>query len=327
MSKQTVHNRLIALDELVVDVEQVEETPEELDLFADEDHVHLTPKGRGIVPYVTITEGMDTTDPKRHKTIHPLHIAGFGMSAEAFQENVLAVVTERYDLDKVLKIRVHADSGSWIKSLSEVLPHAELVIDGFHLEKELKKFFRLDSACFYAPSIRYALKNNDIEKFTTYCNEVFSRQKTDKEREKAHDFMTYVISHWDAIALRMSGEVCGSCTEPLVSHLLSERLSRDPIAWSRDGLSKMTMLLIYTKNGGVVTTDKIHTHPVENAECSFKENGYTKYKEYADKQIETVLDGHYNWDLFEKKSFDHGKIDASYIIRKAFGSIRPLSIA
>ena len=42
MSRQTVHNRLVALDDLVVPVERAEETPETLDIFADEDHVHLT---------------------------------------------------------------------------------------------------------------------------------------------------------------------------------------------------------------------------------------------------------------------------------------------
>lgn len=101
VSRQTVHNRLVALDDLVTPVKRMEETPETLDIFADEDHVHLTPKGKAIVPLVTITNGMDVSDPKRHKTIHPIHLAAFGMTADAFRENVNAVLTERYDLGKV----------------------------------------------------------------------------------------------------------------------------------------------------------------------------------------------------------------------------------
>ncbi len=101
ISRQTLHNRLVALDDLVMPVERVEGMPETLDIFADEDHVHLTPKGQAIVPLVTITEGMDVSNPKRHKTIHPIHVAAFGMAPDAFKENVLAVLTERYALDKV----------------------------------------------------------------------------------------------------------------------------------------------------------------------------------------------------------------------------------
>ena len=113
ISRQTVHNRLVALDDLTAEVERVENTPETLDIFADEDHVHLTPKGSAIVPLVTVTEGMDTSNPKRHKTIHPLHIGAYGMEQSAFDENVLAVLTERYDLDQVKQINVHADGGNW----------------------------------------------------------------------------------------------------------------------------------------------------------------------------------------------------------------------
>ena len=154
ISRQTVHNRLTALDDLVMPVERVEETPETLDIFADEDHVHLTPKGQAIVPLVTITEGMDVSNPKRHKTIHPIHVAAFGMAPDAFKENVLAVLTERYDLDKVKQINIHADGGSWILGLQQLIPHSRLILDGYHLEKELRSFLRLEGASCYAKAIR-----------------------------------------------------------------------------------------------------------------------------------------------------------------------------
>ena len=89
-----------------------------LDIFADEDHVHLNPKGNAIVPLVTTTEGMDKSNPKCHATIRPFHIAAYGMPMAAFQENVLAVLTEKYTLEKVKQINVHGDGGSWIYGLS-----------------------------------------------------------------------------------------------------------------------------------------------------------------------------------------------------------------
>ena len=41
VSRHTVSNKVNALKEIVRDVERVEETPEELHLFEDEDHVRL----------------------------------------------------------------------------------------------------------------------------------------------------------------------------------------------------------------------------------------------------------------------------------------------
>ena len=158
MSRQAVHDRLVALDDLVMPVERVKETPNTLDIFADEDHVHLTPKGKAIVPLVTITEGMDESNPKRHRTIKPIHIAAFDMTAEAFRENVIAVLTERYDLEKVKQINVHGDGASWIQALQQLIPHSRLVLDGYHLEKELRSFLRLDGAKQYAGAIRQAMK-------------------------------------------------------------------------------------------------------------------------------------------------------------------------
>ena len=38
------------------------------------------------MPLVTITEGMDTGNPKRHRLINPLHVAGYGMEAETFND-------------------------------------------------------------------------------------------------------------------------------------------------------------------------------------------------------------------------------------------------
>ena len=94
VSRQTVSNKVNALREVVQDVERIKETPEELHLFADEDHVHLKDGRNAIVPLVTISGGIDKSDPKRHRLVDPLHIAGYGMEAETFNDQVEACVNE-----------------------------------------------------------------------------------------------------------------------------------------------------------------------------------------------------------------------------------------
>ena len=321
MSRQTVHNRLVALDDLVTPVERVEEAPDTLDIFVDEDHVHLTPRGKAIVPLVTITEGMDTSNPKRHKTIHPIHVAGFGMTAEAFRENVNAVLTERYDLDEVKQINVHGDGAPWIEALQQLIPHSQPVLDGYHLEKELRSFLRLEGAKQYAAAIRQAMKKEDgYEAFERYCESIFQHQTTEKGQEKVRSFVEYCANRWSAIVVRMNKETCGSCTESQVSHVLSDRLSRNPIAWSKDGLGRMTMLVVYTKNGGKLRGEDVRIRVNDESRTAFKEDGYAIYRDYANKQADEALRAKHDWSLFEHESADLGKVDWIYMLRKSLGS-------
>ena len=78
VSRQTVNNKILSMKAPVTAMERVKTTPSELHVFADEDHVHLRPRKSAFVPLVTVTEGMDTSDPKRHRTINPVHFQGFG---------------------------------------------------------------------------------------------------------------------------------------------------------------------------------------------------------------------------------------------------------
>ena len=325
ISRQTLHNRLVALDDLVTPVERVEDTPETLDIFADEDHVHLTPKGQAIVPLVTITEGMDVSNPKRHKTIHPIHVAAFDMTPDAFKENVLAVLTERYDLDKVKQINIHADCGSWIRGLQQLISRSRLVLDGYHLEKELRSFLQLEGAGCYARAIRNSMcKEDGYEAFERYCEAIFSKQSTEKGRTKVREFVEYCANHWSAIVVRMSKETCGSCTEPMVSHVLSERLSRNPIAWSKEGLNRMTMLVVYTKNGGKVCAKDVRIRVNKQAKADFREDGYARYSEYAKKQSDEMLNVKHDWSLFDRECDTLGKVDGVYLLRKSVGAMKPL---
>lgn len=326
VSRQTVHNRMLAMKNLAVDVQRVKETPETLDLFADEDHVHLNPRRSAIVPLVTITEGMDESNPGRHRTINPLHVAAYGMSQDAFQANVLAVLNQRYDLPRVKKINLHADGGKWIAALQDQLPRCCLVMDGYHLEKYLRPFLRLEGASHYAKVVRDALKDQKgYAKFESICKKIEQLQSTEAEKNKVHVFQSYCKTHWDSIVVRMNKQTCGSCTESQVSHVLSEGLSRNPIAWSRKGLSKMTMLVVYTKNGCKVAADDVRVHTTDQADSDFRNQGYTKYAMYAKQQADELMEAFRNTDFFEPERFSFSKVDPAYIIRKSMGRLASLS--
>ena len=324
VSRQTVSNKVNALREVVQDVERVEETPEELHLFADEDHVHLKDGRNAIVPLVTISEGIDTSNPKRHKLINPLHIAGYGMDAEAFDDQVEACVYERYDLDRVKRIYIHGDGASRIIALGERFPNASHVLDGFHLEKYLKKLGHYNGAAQRMDTLRAALRDGNWKSYKKLLETIYALQ-TGKDRENCKKVILYLWNNRRAAHLRYSPDICGSCTESLVSHVLSERLSRTPLAWSERGLEKMAMLVVYRKNGRKITAKDIRvslTREELDREALLHRDGWDKYNNYMNRQIDSILDT--DWvGAFEKETVSFGKVDASFVIRKAFGSLRP----
>ena len=121
------------------------------------------------------------------------------------------------------------------------------------------------------------------------CLTIFRKQNTEKGQEQVRDFVEYCANHWSAIVVRMSKQTCGSCTEPQVSHVLSDRLSRNPIAWSKEGLNRMTMLVVYTMNGGRICAEDVRIRVYEQEKADFHEDSYARYSEYAKKQSGEML--------------------------------------
>ena len=323
VSRQTVSNKVNALREVVQDVEKVEETPEELHLFADEDHAPLNDGRNAIVPLVTISEGIDTSNPKRHRLINPLHISGYGMDAEAFNDQVEACVYERYDLDKVKRIYIHGDGASRIVALGERFPNAKHVLDGFHLEKYLKKLGHYNGAAQRMGALRAALRARNWETYKKLLGDIYTLQ-TGKDKESCKVVIRYLWNNRQAAHLRQNPDICGSCTESLVSHVLSERLSRTPLAWSERGLEKMAMLVVFRKNGGKITAKDIRvslTREEQDREAQLHRDGWNKYNSYMDRQLDLILNADWT-SAFEKETVSFGKVDASFVIRKAFGTLR-----
>ena len=328
VSRQTINNKLLSMRNVVTEVSRVRNTPSELHIFADEDHVHLRPKRSAIVPLVTVTEGIDTSNPKRHKTISPVHFQGYGMDNHTFVENVVAAIYEKYDMDRVEKVYIHADGGNWIKSLGNLMPNAIFVMDGFHLEKYFKKLFRLNGAAPYSGIVRKAVRENNFEAFAGYVTSIGEKQD-EIGKKTLYQIVNYFQNNWDSAVERMKGTYCGSCTEPLISHTLSERLSRNPLAWSKEGLAKMAMLRVFTENGGKVTAEQIRISRSKNDRskdfCALK-NGLEIYNKYAEAQVKSVFGGKHDWSFFEKSStpaaFSYGKLTGTTILLKACAKLR-----
>ena len=65
------------------------------------------------------------------------------------------------------------------------------------------------------------------------------------------------MNNWRGIVNRLNGNYPGSCTEGQVSHVLSERFSRDPLGWSEKNLGKLTKMRAYILNGGEIHSEDV----------------------------------------------------------------------
>lgn len=321
VSRQTVNNKILSLKEVVTQAVRESKTPKELHVFADEDHVHLKNGRSAIVPLVTVTEGIDESE-KRHKTISPVHFSGYRIQNDSFFEGISSFLNEKYDMDRVETVYVHSDGAQWIRAAGDWQPNVMYDMDGFHIQKRLKQIGRIEGAAPYMGALNDAICNGDIERFRLLCSRMNNRMD-ERGRKIFMEHEKFIYNHWDAIVLSMSGTVCGSCTEPLVSHVLSKRLSRNPLAWSEEGLSQMSMLRVYTKNGGVVSSIDIRVsrRKKPNRDKSSIRNGFFRYREYADKQIDGFLSAKRDWSIFDNELFHYGKLDGTSVMLKAFSQL------
>ena len=323
VSRQTVDNRVLALSEVAVAATPCKQTPEELHVFADEDHVSLQNGRNAMVPLVTVTEGIDTSK-KRHQTINAVHFEGYGISNDSFFEGISSFLNERYDMGKVKAVYVHADGGRWIDQAKDWFPHAIRVMDGYHLEKRFRQVAALNGASPYMQAIRRAVREDRFELFTSCCAKILDKQD-DQGRKRLSEFVNFLQNNWDEAVIRARNEVCGSCTEPMVSHVLSSRLSRNPLAWSEHGLRQMAMLRVYTKNGGVVSADDVRvsrSKAQQKQDAAYRVTGFAKYRAYADKQIGEFLSHKLDWGMFEPSPPDSGKVDMIHLLRNSLGALQ-----
>ena len=88
----------------------------------------------------------------------------------------------------------------------------------------------------------------------------------------------------------------------------------------------MAALLVYAKNGNKVTPKQIRvSRKAAEAEAErkeFRENGFRKYAEYAEKQTKQYLQSAHDWSIYDPVQEKSGKRTGTQVILKALGSLR-----
>ena len=274
VKKQTVKNKIHKL-EFPLNEERPEKKKrvEYLYLEADEDHVSLQfRKKKGdlienenyqknnclLTKLVYVHEGIEKEAPKstRHKLINPYYFCGVshGEGNNKFWDEIYEYIDNHYDLEKVKKIYLNADGGSWIKSGMKRIAGIAYVLDEFHLEKYVTKLtsHMKDSRGDASDELRTAIRSKTKNDFIKIVDRLEGCLKDETGLKRIAEAKEYILSNWSAAKLRLQHKdgVKGSSTEGHVSHILSSRMSSRPMGWSIIGATKMSQLRAYHLNGG-----------------------------------------------------------------------------
>jgi hypothetical protein len=169
------------------------------------------------------------------------------------------------------------------------------------------------NTCFIHNSIR----DDDKVIFKKLALNVINNCDDLPRKKKLKEDLKYLLNQWDGAVNRYKYGITGSCTEAMVSHVFSERLSRDPMGWSERGLSDMAGLRVFVKNGGVVSR--------EHFKRKTEEKHASKLAEYADEMIKSFLDFKIDNSIFENNKSSYGKVTPISVILKSMNSIKGIN--
>ena len=332
VSRQSSWNKAMNTGEVAYVPERADYIPEAIHIFADEDHVPLQDGSGTVVSLVTVCAGKRHVCKGRNELVDPFHVQGYGMDKETLWDYVYALCAEKFDLDRVGTVYVYGDGASWIRGSLDVFPNAVYVLDTFHFKKRMRSLFSGEVGAQFTLAAHTAVTKGDKVAFkataqalmTAVLDTMPEGRAREKKAENINDNIGYILNNWDAIQNAKLPGAIGSCTEALVSHVLSDRLSRSPMGWSKKGLSKMAMIRVFALNGGEVTpTD---TLAWKHCDRRFRvSNRIEKYENIVWLQQEEVLKDAKNWRWFEVDSKISRKTTGTKIALDALGKLRNVS--
>jgi len=332
VSRQSAWNKAMNTGEVAYVPKRADYTPEAIHIFADEDHVPLQDGTNAIVALVTVCAGKRSVCSGRNALIEPFHVQGYSMDKGKLWEYVYALCAEKFDMDSVSNVYIYGDGASWIKGGLDVFLDAVYVLDTFHYRKRMRSIFSGEVGAQLALTAHAAVMNNDEAAFRligkTLLASLMDSMPDGKVRERkaksVNDSIWFILNNWEAIQNSRLHGLIGSCTEAMVSHVLSERLSRGPMGWSRKGLSKMVMIRVYVLNGGRVTPEDTLSWKHSNKKLRIVDK-VEKYENIVKLQQDEVFNDVRNWRWFEVDSKISGKTTGTKVVLDALGKLRNVS--
>jgi hypothetical protein len=332
ISRQSAWNKVMNTGEVAYIPDRVDNTPKALHIFADEDHVSLQDGTNTIVTLVTVCSGKQTISEGRNELVEPFHVQGYGMDKDTLWGYVYALCAEKFEMELVSNVFIYGDGASWIKGGLDVFPNAIYSLDAFHFRKRMRNLFSGEIGSKYTLKAFTAISNDDKVSFETTARAMLSALLDTmpegytkmKKAARINDNIGYISNNWESIQNSRLPNVIGSCTEAMVSHVLSARLSRNPMGWSKKGLSKMAMLRVFVLNGCEVSpADTISWKHSDRRNRVV--NKLEKYENIVQMQHDEIFKDVKSWRWFESENMISKKTTGTKVALDALGRLSNVS--
>lgn len=264
ITKTTVMNKIHRIaEELPRTKPAAKKSCKYLFIEADEDHVAeqhgrwTSEKENGSfisrLAYVYECKQESKTCKTRKELVNTFYFGGVYAGSdgiEQFWNKVGDFIHETYEEEELKQIFISGDGAPWIKSGAKYLNKGLFCADKFHMMKYINAAANqmLDEKGLAKSNLYRLLLKQDKEGFEAYTHEMLSSAE---KQEPIQALQTYVLGNWAGVMRAYHSKILEGCSaESHVSHVLSERLSSRPMAWSQTGADRMSKLRCYEKNYG-----------------------------------------------------------------------------
>ena len=296
ISRQTISTKIKNINFNYFEDIVKRETPKILYIEADEVHANLQSRNIGnknkIVPVILTHEGHKEDFIKKKELKNTHYIASSILKTDKLWEETYKYLDATYDLNKVDKIFLSSDGGSWITGYDIAFPNAIFVLDKFHYKKALNYIFKKEPII---TSIADSyLKNKMIDEFKilvkTQC-QLYPDQK--KEIIKKQN---YLINHIDGIINQRHPDYkCPCSMEGHISNKYAKFITSRPHSYSKDGLENITQLLTMKANK-IRLTEEIY-YKFKTGESTYKKLNLEKFITNFRNQANEIFDDNLKYNI------------------------------
>ena len=292
ISRQTISTKIKSINFNYFENVVKRETPKVLYIEADEVHANLQSRNKGtknkIVPVILTHEGHKEDFVKKKELKNTPYIASSILKTDKLWEETYKYLDTVYHLNKVDKIFLSSDGGSWITGYDIAFPDVIFVLDKFHYRKALNYIFKKDPMITNIADSY--LRNKMINEFKILVKTQY--QLYPDQKKKMIQKQNYLINHIDGIINQNHPNYkCPCSMEGHISNKYAKFITSRPHSYSQDGLENITQLLTMKANK-IRLTEEIY-YKFKTGESAYKKINLEKFiinfRNQANKMIDNNL--------------------------------------
>ena len=289
ISRQTISTKIKNINFNYFENIVKKEPPKILYIEADEVHANLQSRNKGtknkIVPVILTHEGHKEDFVKKKELKNTHYIASSILKTDKLWEETYKYLDTVYDLNKVDKIFLSSDGGSWITGYDIAFPNIIFVLDKFHYKKALNYIFKKE------PNITNIADNylrskmiNEFKILVKTQYKLYPDQKNEMIKKQ-----NYLINHIDGIINQNHPDYkCPCSMEGHISNKYAKFITSRPHSYSKDGLENITQLLTMKANK-IRLTEEIY-YKFKTGESTYKKLNLEKFISNFRNQANKITD-------------------------------------